>query len=158
MHPKGVTTNSTRFWKRGVLGTIAAIPLALALAKGTGTRAENAAPSLMGFDAPEPVRAILRKSCADCHSQETKWPWYASIPPVSWEIRSDVDNARAVMDLSAWKNYSDAEQRSFALQIARATRTNLMPPSRYLFMHHAARLTEDELDTLTLWARSQNHK
>lgn len=153
-----MTTNSTRFWKRGVLGTLLAIPLALALAKGTGTRGENTAPRLAGFDAPEPVRAILQKSCSDCHSRETKWPWYASIPPVSWEIRSDVANARELMDLSAWKDYSADEQRAFASQIARATRTHLMPPSRYLFMHHSARLTDDELDTLTLWARSQNDK
>ena len=108
---------------------------------------------LSGFGAPPAVREIVLRACADCHSEETKWPWYSNLPPVSWQIRADVENARAVMDLSRWSEYSDEERHDFATQIARATRVRLMPPPKYLWMHHDAKLTNAQLDLLKGWAK-----
>jgi hypothetical protein len=108
---------------------------------------------LSGFDAPPAVRDIVLRACADCHSEETKWPWYSNIPPVSWQIRADVDDARAVMDLSRWSEYSEEERRDFATEIARATRVHVMPPPKYLWMHHDAKLSRAELDVLKGWAK-----
>ena len=131
------------------------LPLALVLA-GNTIGAKIAAPGdqgrLKGIDAPSPVRAIVGRACADCHSSETKWPWYSNIPPVSWQIRGDVQNARAFMDLSQWNDYTAEERRGFAAQIARATRAHVMPPPKYLWMHPDARLSDSELGVLKEWA------
>jgi cytochrome c len=133
------------------------VPLALILANTSGA---NTAPSgernrLKDLDVPAAVRAIVARSCADCHSGETDWPWYSNIPPVSWQIHSDVDNARAFMDLSSWNGYSVEERRGFASQIARATSAHVMPPPKYLWMHHDAKLSNADLDTLKDWALHQ---
>ena len=108
---------------------------------------------LRGFDAPPAVREIVLRACANCHSDETEWPWYSSLPLVSWQIHADVDNARAVMNLSRWNEYGDEERHDFASQIARATRIHVMPPPKYLWMHHEAKLSNAELDVLEEWAK-----
>jgi hypothetical protein len=57
------------------------------------------------------------------------------------------------MDLSRWNEYSDEERRDFATQIAGATRLHIMPPAKYLWMHHDAKLSSAELDVLRGWAK-----
>ena len=144
-------------WKRGIFGSAAILSLALMLVTGSTSGAKTADSGkqcrLSGFDAPQPVRAIVQRACADCHSGETKWPWYSNIPPVSWQIRADVDKAREVMDLSRWNEYTDEERHEFASEIARSTRVNVMPPPKYLWMHHDAKLSNADLDVLNAWAR-----
>ena len=143
-------------WKRGILGSAVILTFGLLLATGNTGGAKTADSGkrsrLSGFDAPPAVRDIVVRACADCHSEETKWPWYSNLPPVSWQIRADVDNARAVMDLSHWNEYSDEERHDFATEIARATRVHVMPPPKYLWMHHDAKLSNAELDLLKGWA------
>ena len=145
--------------KRGILGLAVILPLTVMLVSGNTSGAKTADVSernrLSAFDAPLPVRAILQRACADCHSEETKWPWYSNLPPVSWQIRADVDTARAVMDLSRWNEYTDEERREFASQIARSTRVQVMPPPKYLWMHHDAKLSNAEVDILKDWAHAQ---
>jgi len=142
-------------WKRSILGSAAILSAGLMLATGNtgGAKTADAGKRLSGFDAPPAVRDIVLRACADCHSEETKWPWYSNIPPVSWQIRADVDDARAVMDLSRWNEYSNEERRDFATEIARATRVHVMPPPKYLWMHHDAKLSNAELDVLKRWAK-----
>jgi hypothetical protein len=146
-------------WKRSILGSAVILPLALMLVSGNTSGAKTAVSGernrLSGFDAPLPVRAIVQRACADCHSEETKWPWYSNLPPVSWQIRADIDNARAVMDLSRWNEYTDEERREFASLTARSTRVHVMPPPKYLWMHHDAKLSNVELDVLKEWAYAQ---
>ena len=108
---------------------------------------------LSGFDAPPAVRDIVLRACADCHSEETQWPWYSNLPPVSWQIHADIDKARAVMNLSRWNGYSDKERHAVARQMALAARIHVMPPPRYLWMHHDAKLSNAELDVLKGWAK-----
>ena len=91
----------------------------------------------------------------DCHSNETIWPWYSNIPPVSWQVHDDVENARAFMNLSRWNDYTAEERRLFTLQIAQAARARVMPPRKYLWMHHDATLSDAELDVLNEWAHAQ---
>ena len=154
-HPKSMN-RSTVLWKRGVFGSAMILALALILVTGSTSGAKTADSGkqtrLSGFDAPQSVRAIVQRACADCHSAETKWPWYSNLPLVSSQIRTDIDNARAVMDLSHWNEYTDEERHAFALEIARYTRLKVMPPPKYLWIHHDAKLSNAELDVLKEWA------
>ncbi len=58
------------------------------------------------LDAPIEIISILKKSCYDCHSNETVWPWYSNIAPTSWLVASDVKDARAHLNFSEWENLS----------------------------------------------------
>jgi uncharacterized membrane protein len=145
------------FWKRSILGLAVILSAGLMVATGNIGGAKSADSGtryrLSGFDAPPAVRDIVLRACADCHSEETKWPWYSNLPPVSWQIHADIDKARAVMNLSRWNEHSDEERHAFARQMALAARIHVMPPPRYLWMHHEAKLSNAELDVLKGWAK-----
>src|SRR5688572_8675105 len=61
----------------------------------------------VAFDLPSPpqVKTVLERSCYDCHSHETNWPWYAYVAPASWKLAYDVGEARAELNFSTWKAY-----------------------------------------------------
>jgi len=149
------TKNSVRL-KRSAAAIILSASVALTLTTATpgaiGNRPAVNKPFLAGSDVPAPVRAVLDRACRDCHSANTDWPWYASIPPVSWRIHSDVDKARAFLDFSKWNQYSEDERQAFATAIETSTRTKLMPPSEYLWIHRGARLSGAEMQLLQAWA------
>lgn len=117
-----------------------------------------AAPPVEGVADDPAVSAILARSCQDCHSDRTHWPWYGHIPPASWLLNHDVKEARSHMDLSRWSKYSLDDKREILTEMGAVLRNNQMPPSRYLFMHSDARLSADETARLYAWTRSERRK
>lgn len=90
------------------------------------------------WDTPE-TRALAKRACFDCHSNETVWPWYANIAPVSWLVQRDVEQGRKKMNFSDWgRRDEDAEE------IREVILEGEMPLPSYLLMHPEARLTDDE--------------
>ena len=142
--------------KRVFVGLIVVAFIALALttatARGTGKQTVMERSALAGSNVPVPVRAILERACQDCHSENTVWPWYAYIPPISWQIHTDVERGRAFMDLSKWNDYTESERRGFTAAIGAAIQNHLMPPPKYVWMHREARLSNDELEVVRAWA------
>jgi hypothetical protein len=122
-----------------------------------GTRAKFERPLLAGSNIPESVRAVLQRSCQDCHSANTVWPWYSQIPPVSLRIHDDVAKGRAFMDFSKWNEYSDAQRHGFIVAIGAAVGSGLMPPTQYVWIHRGARLSRAEQELVQEWART-NYK
>ena len=104
------------------------------------------------------VAMILARSCQDCHSGRTRWPWYGRMPPASWLLNHDVKEARSHMDFSRWAKYSPDDKRQMLTEIAANIRNNEMPPGRYLLIHRDARLSADELARLYAWTRSERRK
>ena len=90
------------------------------------------------------TRALFKRACFDCHSNETNWPWYSNLAPMSWMLQMDVDNARANMNFSEWEESNGIN----ADLIARKVANNEMPKARYLMLHPEARLTQVEKDQL----------
>ena len=90
------------------------------------------------WDSPQ-TRELAKRACFDCHSNETVWPWYSNIAPVSWLIQHDVDEGRSRLNFSEW-NRPQREARNAARQIQRGA----MPLSSYLVLHPSARLASDE--------------
>ncbi|MBZ5626427.1 MAG: heme-binding domain-containing protein [Acidobacteriia bacterium] len=111
---------------------------------------------LAGSNVPVPVREILQRACQNCHSENTIWPWYAQIPPISRQIHSDVAKGRAFMDLSKWNDYTEGERRGFTAAIGAAIQNHLMPPPKYVWMHREARLSSDELELVKAWALAKH--
>lgn len=102
---------------------------------------------------PDPVQVLLRRACSDCHSEETRWPWYSRIAPVSWLVARDVRHGRSDLDFSRWS--TDPAREPTPLQrlrwICRDIRREIMPPRLYLLAHPEARLSEQEEDRICAW-------
>jgi hypothetical protein len=107
---------------------------------------------------PAPVSAMLNRSCMNCHSNETHWPWYTRVAPVSWMVSKDVENARKVMNLSRW---SSQNGRRPELAIATLTaacsglQTGRMPKWNYVLMHPEARISKAEADQFCVWSQGE---
>src|SRR5687768_16469663 len=103
--------------------------------------------------APREVQWILRRACYDCHSTETRWPIWAYVAPVSWQVVSDVERARKMVNFSDWASYSPEVRAALKATIAYSTSTHRMPTWYYLTLHPDAKLTEADLAALTAWAK-----
>jgi len=91
------------------------------------------------WDSPR-TRALAVRACFNCHSNETKWPWYASLAPLSWVVEFDVNAARSVVNFSEWN-------RSYPLApySGQSVRTGNMPTVKYRMAHPEADLTKQEM-------------
>lgn len=104
--------------------------------------------------APSDVKSVLRKACYDCHSNETDWPWYSAIAPMSWLLHYDVTAGRKALNFSEWGALPPEEQAKQRKEIAESVTEGEMPPWYYLPMHPSARLTQAEVGLLATWATS----
>ncbi len=100
------------------------------------------------WDSPR-TRELAVRACYDCHSNQTTWPWYSNVAPVSWLIQRDVDEGRRRLNFSAWGAQRQEANRA-ALQVQRGE----MPPSYYLLLHPEARLSDQETQALVQGLRN----
>jgi len=97
------------------------------------------------------VLAILKKSCYDCHSNETKWSIYSNIAPLSFGVVSHVSDGRNALNFSTYKNIDEeTKERRFKRAVI-LIKSERMPVSNYLAFHEEARMTKDEKETLISW-------
>ena len=99
--------------------------------------------------------AVFARSCVNCHSNQTMWPWYSHVPPVSWMIERDVENGRSHFNLSNWNSYGREKKREILADIARVASNREMPVRQYLLFHREARLSNEDVQTLISWAAAQ---
>jgi hypothetical protein len=88
------------------------------------------------------TRELARRACFDCHSNETHWPWYSNIAPLSWLIQRDVEAGRDELNWSEWDFDSEGGEA------AETVIDGSMPPGSYSILHPQARLTDQEIDAL----------
>ena len=84
------------------------------------------------------TRALAAAACFDCHSNETEWPWYTNVAPMSWLIQRDVDEGREALNFSEWDRPQHAED------VGEVIREGEMPPLTYRILHSGARLSDAE--------------
>jgi hypothetical protein len=101
---------------------------------------------------PVNLKQILERSCYDCHSNLTRWPWYTNVAPVSWLVASDVNEARSDMNFSEWGTYNIADQIDYLNQINKQVKKGSMPLGKYLLLHSDAKLTDADRNLLSGWA------
>jgi hypothetical protein len=104
--------------------------------------------------APRDVQWILRRACYDCHSTETRWPIWAYVAPISWQVVSDVERARKMVNFSDWASYDTTTQRALRHTIAFSTSSHRMPTWYYVTLHPDAKLTQKDYATLNAWAKA----
>jgi hypothetical protein len=107
---------------------------------------------------PEEVGALLDMSCSDCHSYETKWPWYSQVAPVSWLLWSDVQEGRAALNLSDWAQYDSRRANEKLANIEKLVSRGVMPLWQYRLLHKAARLSASDVRTLVEWTRAERQR
>ncbi len=118
----------------------------------------NPQPILKGSDAPAEVIQIFQEACRDCHSDNTVWPWYSHIAPLSWMIEGDVEKGRSAMNLSQWAGYSTDQRRAYLHEIVPMIQSGLMPLPKYTFIHRKAQLSRCDIDILSTWASRERHR
>src|SRR5579864_7628477 len=106
------------------------------------------------FTAPTEVVSISRRACYDCHSNETVWPWYSRIAPVSWLIAHGVNEGRAALNFSTWNRLSAEKQAEAVHESWEEVAEGKMPTWYYVAVHPEARLSAADKSALRAWALS----
>ncbi len=102
---------------------------------------------------PDSVKSILRTTCYDCHSNNTNYPWYSNIQPISWMMANHIKEGKEELNFSEFGNYSPRKQLSKLNGIANSIRDDIMPLSSYKLMHKQANLSKDERLFLIKWTQ-----
>ncbi len=110
-------------------------------------------PVLSDVPAPSQVKTILVKACFDCHSYETRWPWYSRVAPVSWWLANHVRKGRKDLNFSRWPTFDFVSQELILREMEKQITTGAMPPRSYLVGHADARLSDHERQLLLAWVR-----
>ncbi len=104
------------------------------------------------------VKAIFERSCNDCHSNKTVWPWYTNVAPISWWIVGHINEARQLMNLSEWGKLDRDRQDRKLRQICDEVTDGGMPLPSYLPMHPKAKLSEQDKKTLCDWTAAERER
>ncbi len=117
-------------------------------------KAKGAQPNYIGqsFSIPEDVRAILHKACNDCHSNNTRYPWYSNIQPVDWWLTNHIKDGKAELNFDEYTNRSLRYQYHKMEELIDQVKKNEMPLNSYTWIHKDAILTDQEKVSLTAWA------
>ena len=107
---------------------------------------------------PENVQAILKRSCNDCHSNTTVYPWYSHIQPSAWFLKDHIAEGRRELNFSEWKTYEAKKQRRKLAEVCEEVQAKAMPLPSYLWIHWDAQLTEAEIKTLCDWTDAEREK
>lgn len=133
-----------------ILGVLLALFLLLQLVPAGRTN-----PPVSGdLEAPPDVKAALQRCCYDCHSNETRWPWYAYVNPVAFLVVRDTNVGRRKLNFSEWQGYGTVKRKSKAGEAIDLMHEGEMPPGPYLWMHGDARATPQELQAISAWVDS----
>jgi len=116
----------------------------------------NNPPVTQEIDAPSNVLSILKTSCYDCHSNETNWPWYSYVAPVSFLVAGDVEKGRKRINFSEWDKYDEKKREKKISAMIEAVEAGGMPLPIYLITHSEAELDQEKIKILKGWVTSNN--
>ena len=106
--------------------------------------------------APQQVRDLLRRSCFDCHSDETTWPWYANVAPASWLVAWDVKRAQGQLNFSRWERYNVFDRADLLDKVCEQVTEREMPLWQYRIVHRRAVLSDAEITALCSWTKEES--
>lgn len=120
------------------------------------TRNISAQPSendiTLKYSVPENVQIVLQESCYDCHSNNTRYPWYTNIQPVGWWIQSHVNEGKQHLNFSEFGTYAEKKAKHKFEEIEESMNTGWMPLESYLIIHADAKLSKEQSDAMRTWA------
>lgn len=108
---------------------------------------------LVETNPPQSVQDILKTACMDCHSNETSYPWYNQVAPVSYWIADHVKHGKGHLNFSVWETYEPKRKDHKLEEIIETVESGEMPLSEYTWTHQGARLTSEERQAVIDWAK-----
>ena len=106
----------------------------------------------IALQAPKEIDTMFKTSCYDCHSYQTKMPWYGHIFPMSLEVKSHIKNGRQALNFQEWDHYDDAKKQKIYKGITKTINFR-MPMPMYLSIHEEAKLTQKQRNKIKAWAK-----
>ena len=104
------------------------------------------------------VAGLLERSCDDCHSNRTDWPWYSNVAPASWFVTDHVDHGRSHLNFSEWARLGDDEADEMLEQMCVEAKKGAMPLDSYTLLHRGARLSPTDVKTLCEWTHGERQR
>ncbi len=104
------------------------------------------------------VGAMIDRSCSDCHSNKTRWPWYSKVAPVSWLVIDHVNHGRSHLNFSEWGRLNRSEVGQMLGQICKEVKSGAMPMSSYTSLHPGSKLTADDVKLLCDWTNAERER
>lgn len=104
---------------------------------------------------PENVQAIMKRSCNDCHTNETVYPWYSKIQPSASFLKGHIDDGRRHLNFSVWNTYDSRKKRKKLEEVCEMVNAKTMPLPSYLWIHRSAALSDEETKILCDWATAE---
>jgi len=161
-----MSTNAVtkRRWSPRRIGTFAMaflfLPFLLTFVHPFGNaRVANPSKELLKSARVEPpVFELMQRSCQNCHSEQTAWPLYSRVAPISWLIEKDVEQGRSQWNMSEWDRYSIDEREDILSRIGSMVRNRKMPLPKYLLLHPEAKLSDADVETLYQWSRRERKR
>ena len=139
-------------WKSGkVIGALAVVALITVQFVGPERTNPRSDPHASFASAVQPrpeVAATLQRACHDCHSNDTVWPWYSRLAPVSWFVVHDVNEGRARLNFSEWTRPGAEGDKPSMSEVCEEVQAGKMPLRSYLWLHPQARLTSQDITAL----------
>lgn len=146
-------------WKLiGVILLALLIVIQLVPSGRPGTSTDNKNDLIINNQLPDSVSYLLKNACYDCHSNETTYPWYSYVAPVSWLVSSDVKKGRKHLNFSEWELNKKLDKAELLGDISDEVSGDDMPLQIYLLMHPKARLTKQERNLLAKWTDDFGNK
>ena len=112
-------------------------------------------PATQKLEMPADIEQVMRRACFDCHSNETNWPWYSYVAPVSWLVSHDVQEGREHLNFSEWDKLTEKKKKKRLDEIVEEIEEEKMPLPIYVLLHPEAKISESELDMIREWVQQE---
>jgi hypothetical protein len=107
---------------------------------------------------PAEIATLMKTACYDCHSHETKYPWYTNVSPVSWWVKDHIDEGREHLNFSVWGTYSAKKAAHKLEECYEEVEEGHMPLPSYLWVHSEAKLSEEQVNLLVSWFKEKEQE
>lgn len=139
--------------KRIVLAVVALLVVIQAIRphRNVSTQPPGRNDFIVKFDPPPEVRTVLEHACYDCHSNNTRYPWYANVQPVGWWLADHVNSGKRHLNFSEFGAFPLQRQGKKLDAISDELTNRTMPLRSYTWIHHDARLSDPQIDAVSAW-------
>jgi len=110
---------------------------------------------LMVTSPPGQVADLIKSSCYDCHSNQTVYPWYSKVAPVSWYLQKHIKEGKSDLNVSEYGSMDKADKIEFLVDICEVVEAGTMPLLSFALIHKAARLSEEDKEAICVWSEEE---
>jgi hypothetical protein len=144
---------------------IAVIILVIAFVIGQFIRPDFTNPAVVdaeilsaSTEVPADVQQVLERSCNDCHTNQTRYPWYSKVTPFNWFLADHISEGREELNFSVWNTYKNDRKIRKLDELCEQVEQGAMPLPSYLWIHRDAALSDPEKSLLCKWARAETSR